>query len=626
MKFKSRQNKMNIKFVICFFSFLFIIGNVRGQVTIGSGIEPAKGVLLDMKVIESLSGGVTSTKGVVFPRVSLDSLSSLTPLLSDADAMNATQKTTHKGTIVYNVNVSPTHKLVEGFYYWDATKWIKMLGIINEAWLTTGNTGTDSTTNFVGTTDRKPLVFKVNNERSGYISNVDEFKNYTSFGYKALSGGNTGEANVAFGYQALLNNTTGAGNTAFGMNALAANTTGGDNTAVGNRALANSTGIGNTAVGSSSMMANNMTGSGNVGVGQNALQFVVSGGDNTGIGTGSLLNNINGWANTSVGNNALRNNLIGSNNTALGAGSLNLFGEKNAPAGENNTAVGKGAGSRHTAGNNNIFLGVETQVPDTIGSNQMNIGNAIFGKNMTGTVTTPAGNIGIRTNNPTQPFHVNTLVGGVKTPIRLDGLPNIPSGAAANQLIIDSVGNVYQSRSAASGQILRMGINGATYSGGTESSIRLRTDASSGKAPNNANNYIQTISGSSINFGVSAASGPGAPTRTTDQISLPPGVYQVTVRLVGSFSGTAADNTVFIKAIVNNSEYSLNNNVQNSNESGTIYFLDFIIIEGTTSQTLDFTLQTKPGTQNSYTTQASSQPAGSSGNSIRSMVLIQRLR
>ncbi|MDR2953588.1 MAG: hypothetical protein LBV43_00730 [Prevotella sp.] len=621
----NKMNKMNNKFIICFIS-LFITVAVQAQVTIGSGNPPVKGAVLDIKENESATGGKTSTKGVVFPRVSLDSLSSLTPLLSAADASDATQKTTHKGTIVYNVNVLPAKNLVEGFYYWDATKWIKMLGSVNDAWLTQGNVGTDTTKNFVGTADNQPLVFKVNKTRAGYISNIDGFTNYTAFGYKALSAGNTGEANVAFGYQALLNNTSGAGNTAIGMNALAANKGGGDNTAVGNRALANSTGIGNTAVGSASMMANGMTGSGNVGVGQNALQFVTGGGDNTATGTNALQNTTTGVANAAFGNNALVNNVSGSTNTAVGTGSLILYGKNSAPAGQNNTAVGKGAGSRQTAGSNNIFLGVETQLPDTIGSNQMNIGNTIFGTGMNGTLAAPAGRIGIRTNNPTQPFHVNSLVGGVKNPIRFEGLPDVPANTATNPLNIDANGNVYQSKTSSAGEIFRNIISEGTTYDNTEKPLRLDASAAS-TAPNGAKNNINTIAGGGniVTSNTTVPAGNGSPARTTDRILLPPGVYQVTVRLIGKFNAVANDNAVFIKAIVNNNEYSLANQVTSSADPVSFYYADFINIEGTASQYLDFTAQTVQGRTNTFTIQSSVAPAGG-GASVRSMVLIQRLR
>jgi hypothetical protein len=47
---------------------------------------------------------------------------------------------------------------------WDGAAWIpETPGAQAGSWLLTGNAGTDTTTNFIGTTDKQPLVFKVNN-------------------------------------------------------------------------------------------------------------------------------------------------------------------------------------------------------------------------------------------------------------------------------------------------------------------------------------------------------------------------------------------------------------------------------------------------------------------------------
>jgi trimeric autotransporter adhesin len=53
------------------------------------------------------------------------------------------------------------------------------------SWLLKGNSGTDSSKNFVGTTDAKPLVFRVNNQKAGYLD-YDSIRGNTGFGYKAL--------------------------------------------------------------------------------------------------------------------------------------------------------------------------------------------------------------------------------------------------------------------------------------------------------------------------------------------------------------------------------------------------------------------------------------------------------
>ena len=99
------------------------------------------------------------------------------------------------------------------------------------SWLLTGNSGTDSSKNFLGTRDAKPLLFRVNNQRSGYLD-FNDFSQNTAFGYQTLianvpseiDGITGGIGNSAFGYQALRYNISGELNTAIGQQALSANT------------------------------------------------------------------------------------------------------------------------------------------------------------------------------------------------------------------------------------------------------------------------------------------------------------------------------------------------------------------------------------------------------------------
>jgi len=79
---------------------------VYAQVTIGSGIEPAKGAILDMKEAAADDGKKTAAKGVIFPRVELSNLTTLQPLLEAADANDTNEKLIHTGMVVYNVHVS----------------------------------------------------------------------------------------------------------------------------------------------------------------------------------------------------------------------------------------------------------------------------------------------------------------------------------------------------------------------------------------------------------------------------------------------------------------------------------------------------------------------------------------
>ena len=137
-------------------------------------------------------------------------------------------------------------------------------------WSLTGNSG-NSSANFIGTTDNRPLKFKVNNQNAGFI---DPANNNTVFGLQSSVYNTSGSAS----------NTTGTNNTAIGAYALDSNTIGTDNTAIG----------------------------------MGALRYNTTGGDNIASGQWALSNNTTGYQNTAFGNGALTYNSTGFFNTALG--------------------------------------------------------------------------------------------------------------------------------------------------------------------------------------------------------------------------------------------------------------------------------------------------------------------
>ena len=229
------------------------------------------------------------------------------------------------------------------------TSWIAA-AVGNTGWNLIGNTGINSATNFMGTTDVKPLNFRVNNTWSGQIhpSNGN-----TSYGLNAFNSSSTGTNNTANGLSALQNNTTGFTNTANGVSALLSNTTGTLNTANGGYTLLNNTSGGSNTANGVSALESNTTGSINTGNGLNALKNNTTGSSNSANGTNALLNNISGANNTANGYNALNFNTTGSFNTALGnsanVGSNNLT---------NATAIGNGAvvdaSNKVRIGNNSV--------------------------------------------------------------------------------------------------------------------------------------------------------------------------------------------------------------------------------------------------------------------------------
>lgn len=160
------------------------------------------------------------------------------------------------------------------------------------SWNLTGNSGTTSN-NFIGTTDYKPLEFRVYNHRAGYIG--DTTFNKVSFGYRALER-STMYLNVAFGNYAAQQTTTGNSNTAIGFNSLWVNADGSNNTAIGSNSLQNiQSGNNNTMVGQSAGYALILSASDNIGIGHQSMGVIsqnnISGNHNIAIGYNSLVGN-----------------------------------------------------------------------------------------------------------------------------------------------------------------------------------------------------------------------------------------------------------------------------------------------------------------------------------------------
>jgi trimeric autotransporter adhesin len=233
-------------------------------------------------------------------------------------------------------------------------------------WSLKGNSGLNDTSNFLGTTDAHPLIFKVDKKRSGYID-FDPSKANTAFGYQALFF-NSGYNNSAFGYKALYKNTSGVNNIAIGTNALYSNTFGQDNIAIGPLALYNNTfGNFNTAIGQGTL-STNIAGNSNTAIGQAAMAQNKRGDDNTATGYIALYFNTSS-KNTATGSNALYDNLTGNSNTATGY--LTLYRNDN---GSNNTATGSGSLFHNLYGNYNTADGVGALTTNESGSRNTALG------------------------------------------------------------------------------------------------------------------------------------------------------------------------------------------------------------------------------------------------------------
>ncbi|HVX25716.1 MAG TPA: tail fiber domain-containing protein [Parafilimonas sp.] len=332
------------------------------------------------------------------------------------------------------------------------------------AWNLTGNSGTDASTNFIGTLDSVPLTIKLNNKMAGHID-CDYLQANTSLGYKALSANTQGTDNVAIGYQSLLQNTTGLGNTSLGNYTLYSTTTGAENTASGfysmfnnatgsgntssgfNSLYANSTGNANTASGTQSL-TDNTTGSWNVGIGGYALTQNQTGNYNTALGSISLQYNRTGYSNVAVGASAMNRNMAGNNLVAIGDSALynangslyvTAIGSKSLysnTTGSGNTGVGYNSLFTNTTGVANTAVGTQALYANVQGGSNTATGEAAMIKNTSGSHNTATGTYALQGNIS---GNYNTATGDDAMNQNTTGSYNTASGI--NALYNNTTGN-----------------------------------------------------------------------------------------------------------------------------------------------------------------------------------------
>lgn len=119
----------------------------------------------------------SSTNGILIPRIALTSKTTESPVV------NPQTGAIPDGTLVWNtatVGTSPNFTLLPGFYYWENGSWNALTGNSGKDWATTGNTGTNITDNFIGTTDNNGLKFRTNNNDRFQIANGGQLRAYGS--------------------------------------------------------------------------------------------------------------------------------------------------------------------------------------------------------------------------------------------------------------------------------------------------------------------------------------------------------------------------------------------------------------------------------------------------------------
>jgi len=280
-------------------------------------------------------------------------------------------------------------------------------------WQLTGNAGTNPVTNFVGTTDNKPLVFRVNNKEvvrfkaAGRIDitnstntvylgknagSLNQAAGNVFIGYEAAKNNDAGDYNVAVGFSAMYN-CTGFGdhnvavganalfsavngqsvfNTALGADVLTANTFGVSNTSTGYYSMhANTSGSFNTANGEWALLANTSGGS-NTAIGEYAAGFNRTGNGNLALGSRSLLGNQTGSVNIAIGGYALASSVANGYNIAVGDSALGKYNDGSFT--DYNVGVGSKALLNNTIGFYNTALGSSTLKTLTTGYSNTAIG------------------------------------------------------------------------------------------------------------------------------------------------------------------------------------------------------------------------------------------------------------
>ena len=252
LPFKSLRLRVG-GFMLLILSALTSVAQTAGSENVGIGTtKPDISAILDL---------TSNSKGLLIPRMTL--------------AQRGNIKSPANGLMVYQTD------FFSGFYFFDGASWKGLYArsadgaaitttaatlaagsTYENTWNTNGNSGLNSSENFIGTLDTTSLVFKVNNYRSGLIDY--RFGN-TYFGYRAgyrchgfnsvalgayaLHEANLGINNIAVGYQSLPSSKTGSDNIALGSNSLYSNVTGSQNIAFGTQAGQRALGDGNIFLG-----------------------------------------------------------------------------------------------------------------------------------------------------------------------------------------------------------------------------------------------------------------------------------------------------------------------------------------------------------------------------------------
>ena len=182
--------------------FFILINFTSGIAQVGIGTDsPDASSILDIK---------SKNAGLLIPRLELKGINYSTPVSKPAN-----------GLLVYNINTQ--NDVTPGFYFWANDKWNRISETVN-AWNTSGNKNTTDD-NFLGTTDSRPLNFRVADNKIasfGTSNNISFGLNATAANRNAIAIGDQANAatsnSIAFGY---VSNSTGDNAVSIGWDAIA---------------------------------------------------------------------------------------------------------------------------------------------------------------------------------------------------------------------------------------------------------------------------------------------------------------------------------------------------------------------------------------------------------------------
>jgi hypothetical protein len=312
---------------------------------------------------------VSSNKGILLPRIEL---------LATTDP-NAVPDAA-EGVLIYNTRLNTINGQSVGFYYNTSPAslkvWVRWAtgAPLSAIWNRDGNSLVNGTTDFLGTTDDKPLHFRVNNLHTGSLmhSSANYFFAGTNkssilgtqnigLGQQALNAVTTGNQNTALGAEALFGNSSGSANVAVGHLAYYFGSLSSQVTAIGYGALQNAFAAFNTAMGAEALMESNRTQ--NLAFGFRALKVAKFQDSHPSLTTQNTV---------AVGHEAMLNVVNCLNTTALGSGAIGV-----AETSKDNLAVGRDALKNATqVGERNIAIGMQALQANVSGAYNIGVGTS----------------------------------------------------------------------------------------------------------------------------------------------------------------------------------------------------------------------------------------------------------